>query len=238
MNTGQQVNFLGANAHFETMIKSDSKKNIYYVNANGDFYQIPFNGTNYSPAVALSYKQAPSTAWNVANGHFDINKKSDVIYFIGVNDRIYQLHLQPSGLWKSQQPADDRDFVKKSHIIYRYPHAYYIAGNYIHNLFYFAEEGCNVLQRQGENNFNWDESISFVTYPNPTYDRVTIRLEEKIQSGKVELISGIGEVIFSNPITGNSLEWNLESLSSGIYLVVLKDVDGNFVQSEKLMVVE
>ena len=238
LTTNQSTRAVGLMAKNETMIKADSEKNIYYINTNNDFQQIPFDGTNYGTSVALSYKQLPSKAWKACTGYFDINKKSDVIYYNGSDRNIYQLYLKPTGEWESVLSNNYANNNAYGYIEYRYPHAFYMSQNYLYNLYYTGDEGCYVLQRKGESNFKVDESISFVTYPNPTYDRVTIQLEEKIQSGKVELISGIGEVILSDVITNNSMEWDLEFINSGLYLVVLKDLEGTILQSEKLMVVE
>ncbi len=238
MNTNQVVSGFGSNAKSETMLRADSKKNVYYLNTNGDFQQIPFNGTNYNLAKALSYKQAPSTAWKSCIGYFDINKQSDVFYYVGSNQNVYQLYQRPTGEWESVNSNNFQHNNAYGYIEYRYPHAFYMSDNVIYNLFYFGEQGCNALQREGTSNFSSDESAYFMTYPNPTHRSVTLQLKDIDVKGRLELISTVGEVVFSEEITTHLFEWNLESVNSGLYLVVLKDLQGTIIQSEKLMVVE
>ncbi len=238
MNTNQVVSGFGSNAKSETMLRADSKKNVYYLNTNGDFQQIPFNGTNYNLAKALSYKQAPSTAWKSCIGYFDINKQSDVFYYVGSNQNVYQLYQRPTGEWESVNSNNFQHNNAYGYIEYRYPHAFYMSDNVIYNLFYFGEQGCNALQREGTSNFSSDESAYFMTYPNPTHRSVTLQLKDIDVKGRLELISTVGEVVFSEEITTHLFEWNLESVNSGLYLVVLKDLQGTIIQSEKLMVIE
>ncbi len=238
MNTNQVVNALGSNAKNETMLRADTKKNVYYLDTNGDFQQIPFNGTNYNPGKALSYKQVPSTAWKSCTGYFDINKQSDVFYYVGSDQNVYQLYQRPSGEWESVHSNYSGSSHAYGCIAYRYPHAYYMSNNVIYNLFYLGGEGCNALQRQGVNNLSVDESTFFITYPNPTQSSVSLQMKDLNVKGRLELISTVGEVVFSEEITTHLFEWHLESVNSGLYLVMLKDLEGNIIQSEKLMVVK
>jgi hypothetical protein len=71
-------------------------------------------------------------------------------------------------------------------------------------------------------------AVSFVMYPNPAFDSVSIAVETPVKS--VEIYTLQGQKVVSTSLS----EIVISDLSSGIYLVKVEDVHGN-VATQKLV---
>ena len=64
-------------------------------------------------------------------------------------------------------------------------------------------------------------------HPNPTQDRITIYLEETLHNSKVSIRNALGQLVFSEKMSGTELNINLNT-PKGIYFLQL-EVDGKFI---------
>ena len=71
---------------------------------------------------------------------------------------------------------------------------------------------------KGTLNVNQFSTTSFVLYPNPTTDFVTVSFPESFNKGKVIIYTFSGQKILERDLSANSDSISLHSLSNGVYI--------------------
>ena len=75
----------------------------------------------------------------------------------------------------------------------------------------------------------------FLLFPNPTVRKFTIQFDKPIQKGTINIVDYIGNIIFNeNIFAQKEIEVNFESISQGVYFVIICDEETKF--SKKLIV--
>ncbi|MEI7802293.1 MAG: T9SS type A sorting domain-containing protein, partial [Bacteroidota bacterium] len=75
---------------------------------------------------------------------------------------------------------------------------------------------------------------SFVVFPNPTDESITIQFSKSCENCKLEITNTIGQIEFSAPINQKSEIINLKSFSSGIYFLKVINENGS-IQVKKII---
>lgn len=60
-------------------------------------------------------------------------------------------------------------------------------------------------------------------YPNPTTGKITVRLTNPLQNGKVQITDGTGRIILSATATGYILNYDLSGFGPGIYFLHIEE---------------
>lgn len=82
-------------------------------------------------------------------------------------------------------------------------------------------------------NININNSVSL--YPNPTTDTFAVNVAQGVHIAKMSIYNSLGKDITNNVAKLDNRTYNVSNLSSGMYLVVLVDDKGNFM-NKKLMI--
>lgn len=70
-------------------------------------------------------------------------------------------------------------------------------------------------------------------YPNPTDDLLIVKIDDQIiQMVDIEIYNLTGKMIFMKNFKSNTFEINTSDLSTGTYLIKLKDQEGNLLKTE------
>ena len=84
------------------------------------------------------------------------------------------------------------------------------------------------------------EKVSFELFPNPSFDRLTIKLPQLGQFITIKILDTSGRQVYrTQPDLGSraeTLRINTDFLKTGLYLFVLEDEAGNFLATQKLLV--
>jgi hypothetical protein len=75
---------------------------------------------------------------------------------------------------------------------------------------------------------------TFVMYPNPAADSVTLRLGESSGKAKVEVADVLGKVVLSTETTRKMTTINTSFLSAGMYFVTV--TSGEATSNQKLVI--
>lgn len=79
-----------------------------------------------------------------------------------------------------------------------------------------------------------NKSFSFNVYPNPSHERTIIHVNNDLSSKvKIEILSLEGRIMYQNEMNSSSLEININSYNSGIYII--KAISGDEVIVQKLV---
>lgn len=87
---------------------------------------------------------------------------------------------------------------------------------------------CKLTLATGIQNLDWSEK-SWMLFPNPTTSRLTISLPSTSQYHLI-IINLLGEVMSDQTVYGNELTVDVASLSTGVYLAVVKNDVGTVVK--------
>jgi hypothetical protein len=84
------------------------------------------------------------------------------------------------------------------------------------------------------------QNVSFTSnvkiYPNPSYNTITIDINESIsKSVDLEIYAIDGKMIYMKNYKSKSFNVNINELARGTYLVKLKDSNGNLISTEKII---
>ncbi|NDI99923.1 T9SS type A sorting domain-containing protein [Flavobacterium sp. LaA7.5] len=63
---------------------------------------------------------------------------------------------------------------------------------------------------------------TFVIYPNPASDNITLRMQNITNTGKVTITDVLGKTVLTSTISGNELNLNVTTLDSGMYFLTLE----------------
>ena len=72
-------------------------------------------------------------------------------------------------------------------------------------------------------------------YPNPTFDNITVKLDNKEIRGQAVLINILGKEMMRKSIQSDDFSLSLQGLDSGIYLLSILDEDGVNISTRKVM---
>lgn len=75
----------------------------------------------------------------------------------------------------------------------------------------------------------------FSAYPNPATDRVTLAFDNAVINGTIELVDLNGKVLLSQGANGYAFYLDRGALAAGMYVVKLRDGEGNVVAVEKVV---
>lgn len=235
-NDVSTLRYIPSQANSNSDLIIDSEKNIYYVDYSGLVYRSNYLGLNYSNPVNLNYGIGGSDKWMGANGKLTINKTSDVIYYTGYNNRIYQLFNNNLNVWESKittQGLYNNTGAAAGKMIYHFPHVFFVSANrMIGNLFYFENNGCySVVQRKGDLNDQLFTEI--VVSPNPAFDFINIVLNVEEVGVYRSVISNLNGIVFVEgndesyfELGENKLRIDISALSLGVYILELEYPNG------------
>ena len=74
---------------------------------------------------------------------------------------------------------------------------------------------------------NFTSENVFSIYPNPTSDKVNIKLDWAVEGGTVYLYDLKGKLLKQNEFVGTSFIFPIEEINIGLYLIKIKDHNGN-----------
>lgn len=72
-------------------------------------------------------------------------------------------------------------------------------------------------------------------YPNPTFDNITVKLEDRNMEGEVVLINILGKEMLRTTFDKGTVSLSLQGFESGLYLISLVDQDGAKISTKKIM---
>ncbi len=66
------------------------------------------------------------------------------------------------------------------------------------------------------------DSNTFVIYPNPANENITLRMQNLTSTGKVTVTDVLGKTVLTSTVSGNESNLNVSALHSGIYFVTVE----------------
>lgn len=135
------------------------------------------------------------------------SKTIDGIMYLGTNTGIFR-SFDNSETWEKMNYAGE------------YPSSFYhdIESGYL----YACAQGCNIFRYKLPAVNTVQEIVQnspITVYPNPAYNNVTVTLSKPLQQAKAEIYSVYGSRLAEFSITGSSVQLDVNSFSSGEYIV-------------------
>lgn len=98
--------------------------------------------------------------------------------------------------------------------------------------------------QQGEDIFNqyfkWLENEStnpsLLAFPNPAQDQITLKLSGENTNFNYQMVNELGDVVSTGSLGSGSNQIEVSKLASGVYAIVLSDLSGKTIKSEKLII--
>lgn len=222
----------------------DNEGNVYFT-ANGDLFFVVFDDNeNYIASYKIETTDGVLTDQlkSGAKGYLAINKSTNVLYYAGYNNNIYQAYRDADFNINKQfhivraTPESFQDKVSSS-LTYQDPHMFYRStDNQVYNLFYIdiaqvanckpkwiregiAEEMVDATLLESATN----GSLSGRLYPNPTADNVTIDVWGGKNEGVLEVFDMKGTKLYKSTYGFDKQELNMSDYNQGVYLIRVSD---------------
>lgn len=81
-----------------------------------------------------------------------------------------------------------------------------------------------------------DSSASWTVYPNPTTDKITVELQDRLVGGFVTIINELGQSVLQSKLTGSKTHVNLGGLKPGVYGIRIES--SNVMETKKIVLVD
>lgn len=88
----------------------------------------------------------------------------------------------------------------------------------------------------GTPNINSNMSNAIAVYPNPSNESVFIKTEEQLSNSIVELLDMTGKKISTYPMNGLETKIDVSSFEAGIYIICIRDTEGNIYHKRKIQI--
>ena len=73
-------------------------------------------------------------------------------------------------------------------------------------------------------------------YPNPTTGMLTVEIKDEVNKARLELYDAVGNIVYNQPVTGNTTTFSLPALANGIYHVRLWN-NNSIIKHDKLVII-
>lgn len=80
------------------------------------------------------------------------------------------------------------------------------------------------------------ESFKLSVYPNPAQDQITLKLSGENTSFNYQMVNELGNVVSTGFLRSGNNQIEVNNLASGVYAIVLSDISGKIIKSEKLII--
>ncbi len=100
------------------------------------------------------------------------------------------------------------------------------------------KEYCSYIKDKFENDYNFFSGVNYSLknennirlFPNPVYDKLTVKLSHKTTNGTFTIFNVRGENVISGKLSGeNELRLNINTLQKGVYIIKIFDGKNNYV---------
>lgn len=76
--------------------------------------------------------------------------------------------------------------------------------------------------------------IKVSVYPNPVLYQLTLSFSELKFGFEIEMLDINGRLVKSKPVSGLETQVDVQSLAAGVYMLMLKDEEGNYLKSYQI----
>ncbi len=222
----------------------DNEGNVYFT-ANGDLFFVAFDvNENYIATYKIETTDGVLTDQlkSGAKGYLAINRSTNVLYYAGYNNNMYQAYRDANFNVNKQfhivraTPESFQDKVSSS-LIYQDPHLFYRGtDNQVFNLFYIDIAQVATCKpkwlREGIAEEMVDATLlepatsgrlSGRLYPNPTTGNTTVDVWGGKNEGVLEVFDMKGTKLFESTYGFDKQELNMINYTQGVYLVRVND---------------
>ena len=148
-----QITVFESNAKPNSQLNKDKDENVYFINSSGIVSYLPKSNSGYSNVMSLPYQNNPNSKFQTSSPNFSINPKTDVIYYTGSSQDLFQLYPVANDQWLSVNILGNSwnsNPKVTGYITYNSPHPFFISNGTIGNYFFIPQANCtNIKEREG-----------------------------------------------------------------------------------------
>lgn len=225
--------------HKQLVIESDEKGGETALNIISSIDNASLNinsgGSTYQGNTIISFRYQSDVLFNLGTDHSNNDN-----FTIGNNayyDNSY-FSIKTSGEVGINEVNPTEKLVVNGNILIKDNNALILTSQNGTKFKITVDDNGNLTATQAETTklTHVENNVSVDIFPNPVDNQLTVKINEQtVGSVDTEIYNMSGKMILMKKYSSNSFQINLSNLKKGMYLLKIKDGEGNLIKSEKII---